>query len=68
MWLTVSNFIKLRQEPPADCEEIQFNDFEEKLFDSRNYYIKGATFNYYTSQQMSVAVSKMQGLTNSLRV
>lgn len=37
------------------------------MFDSRNYYVKGATFNYLTSQQISVGISKMQGLTNSIR-
>lgn len=64
----MGNFIELRKNPPPACSEEEFRLHEEKLFDSRNFYIKGATFNYYTSQQMSVAVSKMQGLTNSLRV
>lgn len=30
--------------------------------------MKGATFNYRHTHQLSVAISKMQGLTNSLRV
>ena len=34
------------------------------MFDSRNYYIKGVTFNLVKSHQLSVAISKMQGLTN----
>lgn len=45
-----------------------FKENEVQLFDSRNYYLKGVTFNYTTSFQLSVAISKMQGLTNSLRV
>lgn len=46
----------------------EFKEHEAKMFDSRNYYLKGVTFNYTTSFQLSVAISKMQGLTNSLRV
>lgn len=68
LWLTVANFIKQRKNPPADCSEEEFKKQDDYLFDSRNFYLKGTTFNYYTSQQMSVAVSKLQGLTNSLRV
>jgi hypothetical protein len=45
-----------------------FKENEVQLFDSRNYYLKGVTFNYTTAFQLSVAISKMQGLTNSLRV
>lgn len=45
-----------------------FIEHETKLFDSRNFYASGATFNYISSHQLSVAISKMQGLTNSLRV
>ncbi|GLV45797.1 Leucyl-tRNA synthetase mitochondrial [Carabus blaptoides fortunei] len=67
LWLTVGKFIDLRKNNPAECSEEEFKLHEDNLFDSRNFYIKGATFNYYMSQQMSVAVSKMQGLTNSLR-
>lgn len=45
-----------------------FHEHEEKLNDSRNYYIKGTTFNYKYSHQLSVAITKMQGLTKSIRV
>ncbi|KYQ56523.1 putative leucyl-tRNA synthetase, mitochondrial [Trachymyrmex zeteki] len=37
------------------------------MFDSRNYFLKNVTFNIVESQQLSVAISRMQGLTNSLR-
>lgn len=58
-----------------DVEEIKntipdtekFITENEYLFNSRNYYIKGVTFNIIGSQQLSVGISKMQGLTNSLR-
>lgn len=39
-----------------------------KMFDARNYYVKGSTFHYKHTHQLSVAISKMQGLTNSLKV
>ncbi|KAH0535115.1 hypothetical protein KQX54_013686 [Cotesia glomerata] len=37
------------------------------LYNSRNYYVKAVTFNIIGSQQLSVAISKIQGLTNSIR-
>ncbi|KAI8041430.1 hypothetical protein M5D96_005689 [Drosophila gunungcola] len=49
----------------ATSEEFLAED--AKLFDARNFYVKGATFNYRHAHQLSVAISKMQGLTNSLR-
>lgn len=69
LWLTVQEFIKYRtdnifEEIPEDA----FRKHDDYMFDSRNYYVKGVSFNYCTSQQISVAISKMQGLTNSLRV
>ncbi|GLH13741.1 Putative leucine--tRNA ligase, mitochondrial [Gryllus bimaculatus] len=72
LWLTIQNFRKVRDQldetraaqlPDSEA----FDEQEAKLFDSRNYYVKGATFNYSVTFQLSVAISKMQGLTNSLR-
>lgn len=34
------------------------------MFDSRNYFLKNVTFNIVDSQQLSIAISRMQGLTN----
>ncbi|XP_051155455.1 leucine--tRNA ligase, mitochondrial isoform X2 [Leptopilina boulardi] len=72
LWLLVKDFIKLRstlteKELKTKPEGKQFEDDDYYMFDSRNYYIKGVTFNITGSQQLSVAISKMQGLTNSLR-
>lgn len=72
LWLMVKDFIKLRKELTEEAlrtkpESEKFKKEDEYMFDSRNYYIKGVTFNIVTSQQISVAMSKMQGLTNSLR-
>jgi hypothetical protein len=54
-------------EIPAPTAEELANE-EARLWDSRNFYVSGTTFNFCNSQQLSVAVTKMQGLTNSLRV
>ncbi|KRT79234.1 tRNA synthetase, partial [Oryctes borbonicus] len=67
LWLTIQDFLKHRRTFPKAITEEKFKSEDDYMFDSRNYYIKGATFNYCQSQQMSVALSKMQGLTNSLR-
>lgn len=52
-------------------EEIQSKPIDNKyaehdayMFDSRNYFLKTVTFNMMESQQLSVAISRMQGLTN----
>lgn len=72
LWLTIGQFLKERNkitnQQRLDVSEIEKLDNENKyLYDTRNYYIKGVTFNITGSQQLSVAISKMQGLTNSLR-
>lgn len=69
LWLTLQNFIKIRQENEKKVAENSEELAKEEAFlcDSRNYYVKGVTFNFVESYQLSVAISKMQGLTNSLR-
>ncbi|XP_044270469.1 probable leucine--tRNA ligase, mitochondrial [Tribolium madens] len=67
LWLTIRDFLKHRKSPPPPIPDDQFKAHDDYMFDSRNYYIKGATFNYCRSQQHSVAISKQLGLTNSIR-
>ncbi|XP_053659478.1 leucine--tRNA ligase, mitochondrial [Anopheles marshallii] len=71
LWMTMHDFRELRAkvnpesaEPPATEE---FTEQEHKLWDARNYFTAGATFNYRHSHQLSVGISKMQGLTNAIR-
>lgn len=68
IWMTVNEFLKLRQEntPVQDLKALE--DEELRLLDARNFYIAGTTFNYRHTHQLSVAISKMQGLTNAIRV
>ncbi|KAL1130657.1 hypothetical protein AAG570_011899 [Ranatra chinensis] len=63
LWTLVFDFLKSRKEvsPMTSPQD------ENRLKDARNFYVKGATFNYANSHQLSVAVAKLQGLTNSLR-
>lgn len=51
---------EVKQEP-TDAEYIEQDAY---LFDSRNYFLKTVTFNMINTQQLSVAISRLQGLTN----
>lgn len=66
--MTLHDLEKLREDVEKYDKSEDFEEHEQKLWDSRNFYISGATFNYKYSHQLSVAISKMQGLTNSIRV
>lgn len=73
LWLTMRSFLNIRSTLKNVVSDTivhtpKFKEHEAQMFDSRNYYLKGVTFNYTTAFQLSVAISKMQGLTNSLRV
>uniref|UniRef100_A0A182NCF6 leucine--tRNA ligase n=1 Tax=Anopheles dirus TaxID=7168 RepID=A0A182NCF6_9DIPT len=71
LWLTMHDFrehratISSTNPPPPPTQE--FTEHEHKLWDARNYFTAGATFNYRHSHQLSVGISKMQGLTNAIR-
>ncbi|ODM87586.1 Leucine--tRNA ligase, partial [Orchesella cincta] len=68
LWNLTRNFVDTK-----DFGEILFVDDEEwaasesKIFDSRNFYLKGITHNYGETSQISVAVSRLQGLLSDLR-
>ncbi|XP_046751428.1 probable leucine--tRNA ligase, mitochondrial [Diprion similis] len=72
LWLTIRKFIQerkalTREQLDTIPNEDKFVETENILFDARNYYIMGVTKNIMFTQQLSVAISKMQGLTNSIR-
>uniref|UniRef100_A0A6P4EQN5 leucine--tRNA ligase n=1 Tax=Drosophila rhopaloa TaxID=1041015 RepID=A0A6P4EQN5_DRORH len=70
LWLTLQDFQEAREDQTPSEVVVTSEEFlaeDAKLFDARNFYVKGATFNYRHAHQLSVAISKMQGLTNSLR-
>ena len=70
MWGIIKDFVKKSRGEiptrPLSPEEQQ--KYDDQMFDARNFYLKGATFNIHTTHQISIAISKMQGLTNSIRV
>lgn len=72
LWLTIREFITHRTEALKGNENYNrsddFEDKEKKLNDSRNYFV--SSINYYLRYfyTLSVAISRQQGLTSSLRV
>ncbi|XP_076751615.1 leucine--tRNA ligase, mitochondrial-like [Xylocopa sonorina] len=71
MWKMVTNFINYRnnvslEEFQTEPTDPKFTEDELYMFDSRNYFLKTVTYNIIKTQQLSVAISRMQGLTNSL--
>lgn len=53
--------LKELESKPIDPE---YTKHDAYMFDSRNYFLKNVTFNIVDSQQLSVAISRLQGLTN----
>ena len=49
-------------------DEQILNKQERVWFDARNFYLKGVTFSMQYTQQISIAITKLQGLTNALKV
>lgn len=46
----------------------EFKDYEDKLWNSRNYFIATATYHFKYTHKLSVGISRLQSLTNVLRV
>ncbi|XP_039277966.1 probable leucine--tRNA ligase, mitochondrial [Nilaparvata lugens] len=67
LWLTVRQFQAARNIRDELQKSDTFDEQDAFIWDSRNFYLKGATFCYSYTHQLSVAISKMQGLTGSLR-
>lgn len=71
LWLTVREYRTIRINNDIKRDKIDSSMFQKeeiRLQHSRNYYIKKTSSNFRKSYQLSVAISKLQGLTNSLRV
>lgn len=69
IWNTVKKFKSERDKMSLDELQSQatspkYAEQDAYMFDSRNYFLKNVTFNITESQQLSVAISRMQGLTN----
>jgi len=71
LWLTIREFRTIRNNIDIQRNTIDpsiFQKEEIKLHDARNYHVKKTSSNFRKSYQLSVAISKLQGLTNILRV
>ena len=68
IWMTVHDFLEARKNVHQIEKTDKFDEHESALLDSKNYFTSGATFNFKYSHQLSVSISRMQGLTNSIRV
>jgi len=69
--LTIREFLTIRNDNDVRKDAIDPSTFQKeeiKLHDARNYYVKKTSSNFRKSYQLSVAISKLQGLTNALRV
>lgn len=69
LWKTVKTFIDYRnrvslKQFQAEPVDPKFIEHDAYMFDSRNYFLKSVTFNIIETQQLSIAISRMQGLTN----
>jgi len=69
--LTIREFRTVRKNDDVQRHTIDSSIFQKeeiKLHDARNYHVKKTSSNFRKSYQLSVAISKLQGLTNILRV
>lgn len=46
----------------------EFQSVESKLWNSKNYLIATASYHFNYTQKLSVGISRLQSLTNILRV
>jgi len=67
LWITIHDFLQQREKASEHVKSETFDEQESKLNDAANYFAGGTTFNYKYTHQLSVAVSRMQGLTNAIR-
>jgi len=69
IWLCLREFVANKEK--TDFLVVDSDDWkkmEEQLFDKRNYYLKEILRNYETTFQISVVVSRLQGLFNQFFV
>ncbi|XP_074645241.1 putative leucine--tRNA ligase, mitochondrial isoform X2 [Tubulanus polymorphus] len=69
IWSVASDFIDHRHPgaQPVDLTEEEFAVEENKIFDARNYFLKEVTFHMEKTFLISTAISRLQGLTNTLK-
>lgn len=70
IWKLVTEFIQLKTSNNVSSEEFsteQIREFNKSIRESRNYFLKEVTFHLEKTFLLSVAISRLQGLTNAMR-
>ena len=70
LWLTVQDFVSVKEaiDMKVRDRDDEWQKIENEILDARNYYLKGITHSYADYHQISVVISKLQGLMGFLRV
>ncbi|XP_053617053.1 leucine--tRNA ligase, mitochondrial [Plodia interpunctella] len=69
LWLTIREFMKYRYDTASNktLTAEEFAKYESNLRDSRNYIIATTTYHFKYTHKLSVGLSRLQTLTNTLR-
>ncbi|KAL4712768.1 hypothetical protein ACJJTC_008065 [Scirpophaga incertulas] len=70
LWLTMREFLTIRKTfDPSSTKlpEEEFKRYEHKIWEARNYFIATTTYHFKHTHKLSVGISRLQSLTNTLR-
>ncbi|XP_034833133.1 probable leucine--tRNA ligase, mitochondrial isoform X1 [Maniola hyperantus] len=71
LWITIREFLMHKQNKELfavnELSEKEIQECENKLWNSRNYFIATATYHFKYTHKLSVGISRLQSLTNVLR-
>ncbi|CAG9796636.1 unnamed protein product [Diatraea saccharalis] len=70
LWLTIRDFLKHRSSVNYSNEQLseeEFCEHERKIWDAKNYFIATTTYHFKHTNKLSVGISRLQSLTNTLR-
>lgn len=71
LWLTMREFLRHRSNDSLQINKLSadiFKKYEQKLWDSKNYFTATATYHFKHTHKLSVGISRLQALTSALRV
>ncbi|KAM3967920.1 LOW QUALITY PROTEIN: leucyl-tRNA synthetase, mitochondrial [Aphomia sociella] len=69
LWITIRDFLNHRNHLHFEntLSEEEFMKLESKIWESKNYFIATSTYHFQHTHKLSVGISRLQGLTNTLR-
>ncbi|RVE41321.1 hypothetical protein evm_014029 [Chilo suppressalis] len=70
LWLTIRDFLKHRNSIGFDTiqlTEAEYIKHEETIWNAKNYFIATTTYHFKHTNKLSVGISRLQSLTNTLR-